>query len=136
MATRPPLGRCGAHKHRAYTRRNPAWDVPFGSMLSIRRCFTTLGTMTASPWSLAMVAGYTVLWFAFEPSTLDFHGLATLATWCMTLFIQRSEHRDTQAIQAKLDELLKAQPGARSDLASIDRREPEDIEKHRSGSAQ
>jgi len=25
----------------------------------------------------------------------------------MTLFVQRSEHRDTQAIQAKLDELLR-----------------------------
>jgi low affinity Fe/Cu permease len=28
----------------------------------------------------------------------------------MTLFIQRAEHRDTQAIQAKLDELLRAKP--------------------------
>jgi low affinity Fe/Cu permease len=141
MATRPSLSRLFSFTMRraqaqGLTRRNPAWDVPFGSMqVFIRRCFTTLGTMTASPWSLAIVAGYTVLWFAFEPSTLDFHGFATVATWCMTLFIQRSEHRDTQAIQAKLDELLKAQPGARSDLASIDRREPEDIEKHRLGSA-
>jgi low affinity Fe/Cu permease len=30
----------------------------------------------------------------------------------MTLFIQRAEHRDTQGIQAKLDDPLKANRGA------------------------
>src|SRR5215467_8980277 len=30
---------------------------------------------------------------------IDQHGVATLATWLMTLFIQRAEHRDTQAIR-------------------------------------
>jgi low affinity Fe/Cu permease len=38
------------------------------------------------------------------------YAIATLATWMMTLFIQRSEHRDTQAIHAKLDELLRSDP--------------------------
>jgi low affinity Fe/Cu permease len=49
----------------------------------------------------------------------------------MTLFIQRAEHRDTQAIHAKLDELLHTLVGARSTLARMDEWEPEDIEKHR-----
>lgn len=49
----------------------------------------------------------------------------------MTLFIQRAEHRDTQAIQAKLDELLRAQEGARAELSGLDEREPEEIEAHR-----
>ena len=62
---------------------------------------------------------------------LDWHGFATLATWLMTLFIQRAEHRDTQAIQAKLDELLQAQHRARNELMKIDEREPEEIERHR-----
>jgi hypothetical protein len=35
---------------------------------------------------------------------LKWHSIATLATWGMTLVIQRAEHRDTQAIHAKLDE--------------------------------
>jgi hypothetical protein len=51
---------------------------------------------------------YAVLWLAFEPRGFGWHGAATIATQFMTLFIQRSEHRDTQAIHAKLDELLRA----------------------------
>ena len=31
--------------------------------------------------------------------TFEWHAVATLATWGMTLVIQRAEHRDTQAIQ-------------------------------------
>ena len=49
----------------------------------------------------------------------------------MTLFIQRAAHRDTQAIQAKLDELLRAHGEARSELAGLDAEEPEDIEARR-----
>jgi low affinity Fe/Cu permease len=32
----------------------------------------------------------------------------------MTLFVQRAEHRDTQAIHAKLDELLRTERHARN----------------------
>ena len=51
-----------------------------------------------------------------------------MATWFMTLLIQRAEHRDTQAIHAKLDELLHAEKNARNALTKIDGREPEEIE--------
>jgi hypothetical protein len=47
----------------------------------------------------------------------------------MTLFIQRADRRDTLAVHAKLDELLKATHEARTELAAIDEQEPEDIEK-------
>jgi low affinity Fe/Cu permease len=49
----------------------------------------------------------------------------------MTLFIQRSEHRDTQAIHAKLDELLRAQGDAKKGLTTLDDKEPEQIEAFR-----
>jgi hypothetical protein len=39
---------------------------------------------------------------------------AILATWLMTLFINRTEHRDTQALHAKLDELLRTHGEART----------------------
>jgi low affinity Fe/Cu permease len=48
----------------------------------------------------------------------------------MTLFIQRAEHRDTQALHAKLDELIRADTSAK-DITRIDDEEPEDIEKQR-----
>jgi len=51
--------------------------------------------------------------------------------WSTTLIIQRAEHRDTQAIHAKLDELLRAEGRARSELTLLDDEEPEVIEAHR-----
>ena len=83
------------------------------------------------PWAFGTVALYALLWIILDPQSLNWHGVATLATWCMTLFIQRAEHRDTQAIQAKLDELLRAEGKARSELAMLDKKEPEEIEAHR-----
>jgi low affinity Fe/Cu permease len=73
-----------------------------------------------------------VLWLIFSRQTLDWQAVATVATLMMTLFITRTEHRDTQAINAKLDELLRAQGAARRELTTIDQREPEEIEEHRS----
>jgi low affinity Fe/Cu permease len=49
----------------------------------------------------------------------------------MTLIIQRAEDRDTQALQAKLDELLRVSRSADSNLAKIDTLEPEDIKQLR-----
>ena len=97
----------------------------------MRHRLTELGTFAAHPTAFLIVVGYTLSWLVFERSTFDWHAVATLATWTMTLFIQRSEHRDTQAIHAKLDELLRSDPRAQTDLARLDEREPEDIEKYR-----
>ena len=52
---------------------------------------------------------------------IDWHAVATLATWLMTLVIQRAEHRDTQAIHGKLDELLRVNRDVETDLAEGDR---------------
>ena len=84
---------------------------------------------TANPLAFAVVGIYGVSWWLF--GHLDLHGIATLATWFMTLVIQRAEHRDTQAIHAKLDELLHATGNARNSLTRVDDREPEEIARHR-----
>jgi low affinity Fe/Cu permease len=92
---------------------------------------TQLGTLTAHPAALLIVVAYGVLWFTFGRETFDWIAVATLAVWCMTLFIQRADRRDTLAVHAKLDELLKVSREARTELAQIDEEEPEDIEKVR-----
>lgn len=97
----------------------------------INRSLTKLGVFAARPWAFLIIIVYTIGWAAFEPHTLDWHAYATLATWAMTLVIQRAEHRDTQAIHAKLDELLRHDPHARTDLEHEDEAEPEEIERHR-----
>jgi low affinity Fe/Cu permease len=98
---------------------------------AIRQSLTALGVFTAHPAAFLIVAAYGFLWFMLQPQSFDWHGVATLAVWLMTLLIQRAEHRDTQAIHAKLDELLHAQAGASNQVTRVDQEEPEDIEKSR-----
>src|SRR5262245_18733960 len=98
----------------------------------LNRALTNIGMLMSRPWAFLILISYAVLWTIFEPDTLDWHGIATLVSWAMTLFIQRAEHRDTQAVQAKLDELLRATGVARNELTRIDEKEPEEIERHRS----
>jgi low affinity Fe/Cu permease len=43
----------------------------------------------------------------------------------------RAGHRDTQAIHAKLDDLLPVDNRARNEPTHLDDREPEEIERHR-----
>jgi low affinity Fe/Cu permease len=97
----------------------------------IRRSLTSLGVFAAHPLAFLIVAAYGLCWFLFDSHTFGWHGVAVLATLFMALLIQRAEYRDTQAIQAKLDELLHAQTRANDGLAHIDEEEPEDIERHR-----
>ncbi len=96
-----------------------------------REWLTKIGVWTASPVAFAVVGLYALAWIVFDPASLNWHGIATLCTWVMTLFIQRAEHRDTQAMHAKLDELLRAESRARSGFTKLDEQEPEEIEQHR-----
>ena len=101
-----------------------------GPVMLIRKALTRMGALAAHPLAFVAVALYGVLW-ALSEEPMGWHGFATLATWFVALFIQRTEHRDTQALHAKLDELLHAQAQARSALTRIDDEEPEVIERHR-----
>lgn len=74
----------------------------------MRQAITQLGVYAASPFAFLVVLVYVALWGFYQWETLDWHAGATIATWCMTFVIQRAEHRDTQAIHAKLDEILHA----------------------------
>ena len=92
---------------------------------------TSLGSLTAHPLSFVLVIAYTLAWIILSGETFEWHALATMVTLLMTLVIQRSEHRDTQAMHAKLDELLRAHKDARTDMSGIDKEEPEEIERLR-----
>src|SRR3954463_8899374 len=97
----------------------------------MRKLLTHIGVLTARPGAFLIVLVYAVLWCVLSPETLHWHGIATMCTWMMTLVIQRAEHRDTQALQAKLDELLRVHDAASDKLTNIDRKEPEEIEEQR-----
>jgi low affinity Fe/Cu permease len=105
--------------------KKPMRDYP------VRYRLTRLGELAAHPAAFGIVALYAAAWFLFSPTTFGWGAIATLATWMMTLFITRTEHRDTQAIQAKLDELLRSHGDARDELTTIDEKDVEEIEAHR-----
>jgi low affinity Fe/Cu permease len=97
---------------------------------------THLGQAAAHPAAFAIVILYALLWLVFDRRTFDFNAVATLGVWLMTLFIQRSTRRDTLALHAKLDELLRTDENARSELARLDEQEPEAISRHRDAEVQ
>ena len=93
---------------------------------------TGFGQLVAHPAAFAILLMYATLWVFLDRDSLDWHAVATLATLFMTLVIQaRGAPSDTQALQGKLDELLRVHGEARNELTRLDEKEPEDIEKWR-----
>ena len=91
---------------------------------------TQLGVFAAQPAAFGIAMLYVAAWLAFDRASFDWHSSVTVATWFMTLFIPRAEHRDTQAIHAKLDALLRADGAEKEELTHIDDKEPEAIVAH------
>jgi low affinity Fe/Cu permease len=96
----------------------------------IRGWLTNVGVLAARPGAFVVFLSYAALWMILG-NGFEWHSLATLATWGMTLVIQRAEHRDTQAIHAKLDELLKVHGDAKNSLMAIDDTDAEEVERER-----
>jgi low affinity Fe/Cu permease len=96
-----------------------------------RHWTTNVGQAAGHPAAFLTVIVYALLWLSFSRATFDWNAVATLAVFVMTLFIQRANRRDNLALHAKLDELLRVDDDARSELTQLDEQEPEAIERHR-----
>lgn len=92
---------------------------------------TNVGQAAGHPAAFVVVVLYAGAWIALDRTTFDWNAVATLAVFVMTLFIQRANRRDNLAFHAKLDELLRVNHAARSELTQLDEQEPEAIEHHR-----
>jgi low affinity Fe/Cu permease len=98
----------------------------------VKKHWTThIGQAAGHPAAFLVVILYAGLWLVFSPATFEWNAVATLAVFMMTLFIQRTNRRDNLALHAKLDELLRVDQDARSELVQLDEQEPEAIERHR-----
>ena len=97
----------------------------------IHRRLTHIAVAISHPLALLVVALYVALWLIFDRGSFNWQAIGTVASLIMTLFIERAETRDTLAIHAKLDELLRAEGHARNELTTLDQQEPEEIKKHR-----
>ena len=92
---------------------------------------TNVGQAAGHPAAFIVVVLYVGAWIVFDLATFDWNAVATPAVFVMTLFIQRANRRDNLALRAKLDELLRVDHAARSELTQLDEQEPEVIEHHR-----
>src|SRR5689334_1964988 len=97
----------------------------------VRGWLTQIGVLTSRPVAFGIFVVYAIAWIVLGDG-LKWHSIAVLATWGMTLVIQRAEHRDTQAIHAKLDELLKVHGDAKDEVMNIDDQDAEEVERDRS----
>ena len=108
----------------------------------MERVFTMLATRTAfitgQPVAFTVALGLILLWVVSGPFfewsdtwQLVVNTATTIATFLMVFLIQNSQNRDAAAIQAKLDELIRAAQRARNEFVGIEHLADSEIERIR-----
>lgn len=108
----------------------------------MERIFTAIATRTAfltgQPAAFVLALALIVLWvisgpfFAWSDTwQLVVNTATTIATFLMVFLIQNSQNRDAAAIQAKLDELIRAAEQARNEFVGIEHLTDSEIERIR-----
>jgi low affinity Fe/Cu permease len=112
--------------------------------MSARATFARLARDTARlsgrPVTFIIAASVIVVWLVTGPIfhysdtwQLVINTATTVITFLMVFLIQNTQNRDTEAVQVKLDELLRAHAGAHNALMDLEELEERELDAIRAG---
>jgi low affinity Fe/Cu permease len=102
----------------------------------MRRWAMRISAVFGSPWSIAgalIAVGWLMLWMHVRGYSQEllwtFASWLTVVTFVMVFILQNAQNRHDRALQLKLDELLRAVEGARTQMVNLQGMSEADLEK-------
>jgi low affinity Fe/Cu permease len=92
-----------------------------------RQIADVTASIIGSPWAFVANVALTVVWLVLGPVfdysdtwQLSMNTFASQLTFLVAFLLQNTQNRDTRALQLKLDELIRANAGARGHLINLE----------------